>query len=297
VTDPAAPRHTAIDPTTGLAIVTGGTRGIGRVLAHGLAAAGHPVLLTGRSERAAQEAAGEIARRVSHDDAARATARVEGTALDVTDPESVAALAATAQALGARWGTPLRTLVNNAGLVEATEGPLWEADADDLAGVIDTNLTGVVRVLHALVPALLRTAEQTGEPVRIIDLNSGSGAHGTPAHAVYAASKAGLFRIAESLVVHGHDRGLRVFEMAPGVVESDMTRSMPMHDHRTGADWTDPQEVADLAVGLASGLLDGWTGRYVRAGVDTPQSLADAQPALVSGEAGEDFRRLALRMH
>ena len=76
-----------------------------------------------------------------------------------------------------------------------------------------------------------------------------------------------------------------------------MTRSMPMHDHRTGADWTDPQEVADLAVGLASGLLDGWTGRYVRAGVDTPQSLADAQPALVSGEAGEDFRRLALRMH
>jgi NAD(P)-dependent dehydrogenase (short-subunit alcohol dehydrogenase family) len=124
--------------------------------------------------------------------------------------------------------------------------------------------------------------------VRIIDLNSGSGAHGTPAHAVYAASKAGLFRIAESLVVHGHDRGLRVFEMAPGVVESDMTRSMPMHDYRTGADWTDPQEVADLAVGLASGLLDG---------VDTPQSLADAQPALVSGEAGEDFRRLALRMH
>ena len=215
MTDPAAPGHTAIDPTTGLAIVTGGTRGIGRVLAHGLAAAGHPVLLTGRSERAAQEAAGEIARRVSHDDAARATARVEGTALDVTDPESVAALAATAQALGARWGTPLRTLVNNAGLVEATEGPLWEADADDLAGVIDTNLTGVVRVLHALVPALLRTAEQTGEPVRIIDLNSGSGAHGTPAHAVYAASKAGLFRIAESLVVHGHDRGLRVFEMAP----------------------------------------------------------------------------------
>ena len=293
----AAAAHTAIDPATGLAIVTGGTRGIGRVLAHGLAEAGHPVLLTGRSEQAAQEAASEIAELLRGDDAAPATARVEGTALDVTDPASVAALAVTAEDVAARWGTPMRTLVNNAGLVEATEGPLWEADADDLAGVIDTNLTGVVRVLHALVPALLRTAEQTGEPVRIIDLNSGSGAHGTPAHAVYAASKTGLFRIAQSLIEYGHDRGLRVFEMAPGVVESDMTRSMPMHDHRTGDDWTDPQAVADLAVGLASGQLDGWTGRYVRAGVDTPQSLADAQSALAAGEAGADVRTLTLRMH
>ena len=286
-----------VDPATGLAVVTGGTRGIGRELAQGLAAAGHPVLLTGRSEASAQAAAQRVTDELTAGAGAGAgSVRVAGTVLDVTDAASVTTFADTVAGTAEQWGTPLRTLVNNAGLVEASEGPLWEADPEDLARVVDTNLTGVIRVLHALLPQLLTAAEDTGAPVRIIDLNSGSGAHGTPPHAVYAASKTGLFRIAQSLVEYGHDRGLRVFEMSPGVVDSDMTRSMPIHDHRTADDWTDPQLVADLAVALASGGLDGWTGRYVRAGVDTPESLARSQPELVAGELGDDYRTLDLRM-
>lgn len=286
MSDTAASTAPPVDPASGLAIVTGGTRGIGRALTRGLAAAGHPVLLTGRSAQSARAAALEIA-------AEAGAGRIEGVALDVTDSASVEAFARSAEALAQQWGTPLRTLVNNAGLVEATEGPLWEADAEDLAAVVDTNLTGPIRVIRALLPQLLAAAESTGAPVRIIDLNSGSGAQGTPAHPAYSAAKTGLFRIAESLVHYGHDRGLRVFEMSPGVVASDMTRSMPMHDHRTGADWTDPQEVADLAVALASGELDAWTGRYVRAGVDTPVSLAQRTQSLVTGDG---FRTLDMRM-
>lgn len=287
----------SVEPSSGLVVVTGASRGIGRALAEGFVATGHPVVLTARSTESAQAAAAEIAEAAgagAGDDAARP--RVQGIALDVTQPASVAAFADAVARVAEEWAAPLRTLVNNAGTVEKSEGPVWEADAEDMASVIETNLIGVFRVVRALLPTLLANAERTGDPVRIIDLNSGSGAQGTTVHAAYSASKAGLFRLAQSLVDHGHDRGLRVFEMAPGVVESDMTKSMPMHDHRTGDDWTAPQAVVELALALASGRLDAWTGRYVRAGVDTPESLAESEDALTPGDLGDGFRTLAVRM-
>lgn len=296
MTGPAGPVP-ATDPSSGLVIVTGASRGIGRALAEGFAAAGHPVLVTARaadSARAAAEGIADGSR--AHGGDAEAHPRVRGIALDVTAPDSVAAFAGTVSRVAAEWNAPLRTLVNNAGTVETSEGPIWEVDAEDMASVIETNLIGVFRVVRALLPSLLENAEHTGEPVRIIDLNSGSGASGTTAHAAYSASKAGLFRLAQSLVDHGHDRGLRVFEMAPGVVESDMTKSMPMHDHRTGDDWTAPQAVVELALALASGRLDAWTGRYVRAGIDTPESLESAAGTLTPGDLGDGFRTLSVRM-
>ncbi|HLS34415.1 MAG TPA: SDR family NAD(P)-dependent oxidoreductase [Brevibacterium sp.] len=289
-------------PGSGLVVVTGASRGIGRALAEGFADAGHPVLLTARSVDAAQSAAREIAagpRSATGDpDTADPAARrrVRGVALDVTDPASVEALVDAVAGFAAECGAPLRTLVNNAGAVERSEGPVWEVDAEDMAAVIETNLIGVFRVVRALLPSLLLNAQETGRPVRIIDLNSGSGAQGTTVHAAYSASKAGLFRLSQSLVVHGHERGLRVFEMAPGVVASDMTRSMPMHDHRTGDDWTDSQAVVDLALALSSGRLDAWTGRYVRAGVDTPAALEAAAETLTPGDLGDGLRTLSMRM-
>ena len=284
-------------PSSGLVIVTGASRGIGRALAEGFAAAGHPVLVTARAADSAQAAAQAIADGSrTRGGGAEGHSRVRGIDLDVTAPASVAAFADTVSRVAAEWNAPLRTLVNNAGTVETSEGAIWDADAEDMASVIETNLIGVFRVVRALLPSLLENAEHTGEPVRIIDLNSGSGASGTTAHAAYSASKTGLFRLAQSLVDYGHDRGLRVFEMAPGVVESDMTKSMPMHDHRTGDDWTAPHAVVELALALASGRLDAWTGRYVRAGVDTPESLERAAGTLTPGDLGDGLRTLSVRM-
>ncbi|NNV08785.1 SDR family oxidoreductase, partial [Geobacillus sp. MMMUD3] len=117
-----------------------------------------------------------------------------------------------------------------------------------------------------------------------------SGATGTPAYAVYSASKASLFRIADSVVHFGHDQGLRIFEMAPGVVETAMTKSMPVHDFRTEGDWTTPEQVTGLALALASGSLDAFTGRYVRAGADTEESLRAEAAAGLS----DSTRRLVL---
>ena len=107
---------------------------------------------------------------------------------------------------------------------------------------------------------------------------------------MYSASKAALFRIADSVVHFGQDKGLRIFEMAPGVVETSMTKSMPVHDFRQGDDWTSPKQLTDLALALVSGTLDAFTGRYVRAGKDSEDSLlAEAASGLA-----DSARRLVL---
>ena len=187
-------------------------------------------------------------------------------------------------------GRRLQGLVNNAGRIESTEGPLWEADPESVKAVVDANVLGVALMINAFAPVLITNAEATGRPSRIIDHNSGSGAQGTPAYAVYSASKASLFRIADSVVHFGHSKGPRIFEMAPGVVETTLTKSMPVHYFRGEDDWTSPEQVIDLAVALASGTLDACAGRYVRACVDTEESLLAEAAAGLS----DSSRRLVL---
>ncbi len=109
---------------------------------------------------------------------------------------------------------------------------------------------------------------------RVVNLSSGAGADDRPVYSAYCAAKAGLFRLTGNLHLAGHDRGLRAFDVSPGVVRTDMTGSMAMHDDRT--DWTPVAAVVDLVVAVARGELDAWSGRYLRAGVDTPASLAAA---------------------
>lgn len=267
-----------------LALITGGARGIGRILAAAFAAAGYPVAITATDAARAQAAAAAISSETS--------GTVAGFGADVSQLGSVSALRADIEAHAADTGRRLGVLVNNAGRVESSEGPLWEADPDSLIGVIGTNVIGPLLMINAFAPMLIATAEATGRPGRIIDLNSGSGAQGTPAYGAYSASKAALFRIADSVVHFGDERGLKIFELAPGVIRSDMTASMPMHDWRTAADWTSPDELAALALAAASGELDGWTGRYIRAGLDTAETLSRQIPA-----AGSQARKLMMEMH
>ncbi|WP_209323209.1 SDR family NAD(P)-dependent oxidoreductase [Brevibacterium renqingii] len=263
-TGEAASEATAV-PAETIAVVTGGARGIGRYLSEAFAKAGYHVVVTATSAERAEAAAAEIL------DATGGA--VTGCGLCTDDIDSVKAFRESVSALETETGRRMQVLINNAGRIESTEGPLWEADPESIKGVVDANVLGVALVLNLFAPVLLANAEATGRPSRIIDLNSGSGAQGTPAYAVYSASKASLFRLADSVVHFGHDKGLRIFEMAPGVVETAMTKSMPVHDFRQGDDWTSPEQVTDLALALASGTLDAFTGRYVRAGADSEESL------------------------
>jgi 3-oxoacyl-[acyl-carrier protein] reductase len=246
------------------ALVTGANRGLGRGLAEGLAAAGLGVGLVGRRREALEAVAAEIR---------DAGGTAEVAVADVRSYE--ATLAAVRELTAALRGIDL--LVNNAGVVESAEVPVWEADPEEWWDVVETDLRGPFHCVRAVVPGMLKRGGG-----RVIDLNSGAGALDRENYSGYSAAKAGLFRVGGSLHLAGHGRGLRAFELSPGVAHSDMTHSMPMHAGRT--EWTPVSAVVELAVAIARGDLDAWSGCFLRAGTDTPESLA-AAAASISGSA------------
>lgn len=255
-----------------VALVTGAARGIGRMIAIALAESGIAVGLLGRNAEPLAQLAAEL--REHGVNSAHAVADVRVYA------EVAAAVATIEGALGA-----IDLLVNNAGVIESSEVPIWEADPDEWWSVVQTDLRGPFHCVRAVVPGMV---ERGGG--RVIDLNSGAGAADREIYSAYCAAKAGLFRIGGNLHLAGYDRGIRSFELSPGVVRTGMTTSMPMHDART--DWTTPPEVTGLVLAAARGELDTWSGAYFRAGVDTPASLREAA---AQGRARRPARTLGVR--
>ncbi len=216
---------------TDVAIVTGASRGIGRFLADAL------------------EERGWVVERGS------------STVADVTD--HVAVEQWVDDVLARRGHIDL--LVNNAGVVDA-EVPLEESDPDDWWRTVEVNVRGAYLVTRAVLPHLLERGAG-----RVVNLNSGSGTKPSDVASAYNVAKTALGRITGSTHLSGEAKGVRAFDLAPGVVRTDLTESMPRHDGRT--EWTDPGEVIELFLALAEGRLDAWSGRMVRAGVDTVADL------------------------
>lgn len=104
----------------------------------------------------------------------------------------------------------------------------------------------------------------------------------------YWVSKTALFRLGSSLHEAGYHRGLRVLELAPGVVLTDMTRDMAMHRGRT--QWTAMEDVTAIACAFADGDLDGLSGTQVRAGTDSLDELRTRSQRGI----GDDERKLRL---
>jgi NAD(P)-dependent dehydrogenase (short-subunit alcohol dehydrogenase family) len=197
--------------------------------------------------------------------------------VDVTDEGAVS------EAVGmvlSSWGR-IDLLVNSAGLIEK-EVPLWDADVDQWWSVITTNVRGPFLMTRAVVPSMI-----TAGGGRIININSGAGTAERADLSAYTASKSALSRITGSTHRAGWAQGIRAFDLAPGVVRTQMTLSMALHRGRT--QWTDPEDVTDLALAMARGDLDVWSGRFVRAGVDTPETLA-ARGATGLDEAARTLR-------
>lgn len=250
-----------------VAVVTGASRGIGAMLSQGFAAAGY--LVAGCSRTGTAPGRGDQL-------LSRTSTVPPGTAgpADSADTVSMAAVDVTDLAGVRRFVDGviaeyrrIDVLVNCAGLIEA-EGPLWEADPDQWWRVVEVNVRGPFLMCHSVVPHMLRAGGG-----RVINLNSGAGTASRPDLTAYCAGKSALGRITGGLHLAGFDRGLRAFDLAPGVVATDMTAGMASHRGRT--DWTDPRDVVDLALALASGDLDAWSGRMVRAGVDGPEALRE----------------------
>lgn len=226
-----------------VAIVTGASRGIGHHLAVGLAAAGYRVVGCSRHGSPGGQGIGPIA------------------AVDVCDGCAVADFVDEV----ARSQDHVDVLVNAAGMIE-DETALWEANPEQWWRVVEVNVRGPFLMCHAVVPHLL-----AGGGGRVINLSSGAGYASRPDLTAYCASKSALARITGGVHLAGYGRGVRAFDVAPGVVATDMTAGMRSHRDRT--EWTDPALVVEMVTALAGGDLDAWSGRLVRVGVDTPASL------------------------
>lgn len=196
-----------------VALVTGASRGIGRAIARSLAAQGAIVVAAARADHANQTAA----------DIAAAGHRAEAVSLDVTD---AAALERLPGDIVARHGR-LDVVVSNAGITH--DQLLMRMKRDEWDSVIATNLTATFALAQAAMRPMLK---QRGG--RIIVVSSVVGQMGNAGQTNYAASKAGLIGFAKALAREVGSRGITVNVIAPGIVDTDMTRSI---NHNAQMDW------------------------------------------------------------
>jgi 3-oxoacyl-[acyl-carrier protein] reductase len=211
-----------------VAVVTGGSRGIGLAIARALAAEGVQVAVTGRSPAHLSEARGQIE--------AAGPGAVETLQADVREADEVSR---AIDAAVARFGG-LDILVNNAGIGIFKE--VAEMTADEWSQVIDTNLTGVFLACHAAIPHMRRRGGGF-----IINISSLAGKNAFAGAAAYCASKAGLNAFSEALMQEVRYDGIRVSYVMPGSVATAFSSG----DETKGADWKiAPDEVADVVLGL-----------------------------------------------
>ena len=190
-----------------VAIVTGGSRGIGLAIARSLAESGASVVVSGRDAGRLEKAAGEI-------EAAGGT--VLAIVADVAKREDADRLVDAARK---RFGR-IDVLVNNAGITR--DQLLVRMTDDDWDQVLDTNLRGVFLMTRAAGKVMMR--QRSG---RIINISSTAGAMGNPGQVNYSAAKAGVIGLTKAAARELAHWNILVNAVAPGLIETDMTASIP----------------------------------------------------------------------
>jgi 3-oxoacyl-[acyl-carrier protein] reductase len=208
------------------AVVTGGTRGIGRAIAESLAAHGIDVVIAARHEQDCRTAADEISR--------KGNGRAVGVAADVRRNEDCARIVQTAVDSFNR----LDILINNAGIGGFT--PVDKMDVAHWDRVISTNLNSLFYCTHAALPLIKK---QGGW---IINIGSLAGKNAFPGGAAYNASKFGLIGFSEALMQEVRHDDVRVSYIMPGSVATDFEGSSTW-----AADWMiQPQDIAQIVIDL-----------------------------------------------
>jgi 3-oxoacyl-[acyl-carrier protein] reductase len=189
----------------GVAIVTGGSRGIGRAIVELLAAAGMDVVLSYRQDAVA---AAEVV-------ATGHGLRITAEPLDVRD---AAACTAFVEKVVDRTGR-VDLLVNNAGVIR--DNPLTIIDEEELRVVMETNMTGTFNMARAVAPHMISARRG-----KIINISSVAGEKGGRGQTNYAASKGAINAFTKSLAAELAPRGIRVNAVAPGVIETEMSKAV-----------------------------------------------------------------------
>jgi 3-oxoacyl-[acyl-carrier protein] reductase len=222
-----------------IALVTGASRGIGRAIAESLVARGARVIGTATSDKGAADISAYLGE------------NGKGYNLNVVDQASIDAVLS---AIRAEFGE-IDILVNNAGITR--DNLLMRMKDDEWQDILDTNLTSVFRLSKAVLRAMMK--KRCG---RIITIGSVVGTMGNAGQANYAAAKAGLIGFSKSLAREVASRGITVNVVAPGFIETDMTRAL-----------TDEQRAGILSQVPANRLGDA-------------KEIANAVAFLASDEAG-----------
>ena len=254
-----------------VALVTGGSRGLGREFAMALGKAGASVAVAARSP-------------VPLDDARSALelwgSRAMALPLDVTDHAAVTAgVAAVEETLG-----PIDIVVNAAGVM-APLGRDWELEPRQWWRTMEVNVYGSFLCWHAVVPRMIERRRG-----RIINISSAAAHKAYPYYSAYGASKAALSHATASLAEATREHGISVFAYAPGFVRTDMTEALAdsaIVRRALGAGFrraldegrTTPVEASvRVLLQLASGAADALSGRHIDVNDDVAALLSPAEP-------------------
>lgn len=195
------------DQTSRIALVTGASRGIGKAIALALVSQGHTVLGTATSESGAAAISDYLKESGNAG---------KGYCLNVTEQESIDAVMGN---IVEEFGVPL-ILVNNAGITR--DNLMLRMKADEWDSVIDTNLSSVYRMSKACLKGM--TKARWG---RIVNISSVVGLMGNAGQANYSAAKAGMEGFSRSMAREIGSRGITVNSVAPGFIDTDMTKDLP----------------------------------------------------------------------
>ena len=239
-----------------VALVTGASRGIGAAIADTLAAMGATVVGTATSENGAAAIGERLAPHGGH-----------GRVLDVTGEGAIEALVdGIAKDIG-----PVSILVNNAGITR--DNLLLRMKDEDWQAILDTNLTSVYRTSKAVIRGMMKARKG-----RIINIASVIGVTGNAGQANYAAAKAGIIAFSKSLAKEIGSRGITVNVVAPGFIDTDMTKALP-EEQRTGLVKSialerlgEPSDIANAVAFLAGPSASYITGEtlHVNGGMYMP---------------------------
>lgn len=259
------------------AIITGGSQGIGKAIARAFLAEGCSCLLVARTHSALDTAVKELS---------SIGPPVSAFAADVGAPDEVSAAVRRARSdLGA-----LDILVNCAG-VYGPIGPSTDVDPNAWWGVLRVNLFGTFLCTRAVLPHMLRQGHG-----KVINLAGGGASTPFPRFSAYAASKAAVVRLTETLAEELRGSGIDINAIAPGAVNTRLLDHVLAAGEAAGEEFlqrsrrqkadggTPPEKAAELAVFLASALSDGLTGRLISAVWDDWPHMAARIPEIMASE-------------